>query len=130
MLPLIFILTVIVFLFVYLKPPSPKEIQVSPRVNIEESNEIVRNIEKTDLTKKVLDTLKVNGYNVDQGVAFAIYSRNDQIISLRIKDIDVKDVKEKNKIEKIINKVAQENNFNNFTLELVPPNIYKNNKRG
>lgn len=106
-----------------------EQIKVNPPLNIEESNKIIRNIEKTDLSTMILDMLKLNGYNVDDGVAFTIYSANDQIISLLIKDIDIKDTQEKNNIEKIINNVAQENNFNKFTLDLVPPNIHIDNKR-
>jgi hypothetical protein len=90
--------------------PTPSELK--------EVEEVIENISETDLSIKMINALKENGYNIYEGVGFSIYSPDRQIVSLNMYDINLHDKKTTTDIENIVNRVAQNNNFNPFTVDL------------
>lgn len=80
--------------------------------------EIIERLYEADLSIKIINALKENGYSLYEGVGYSIYSADRQIVSLSMYDINLNDNKVKTDIEKIVNRIAKNNNFNPFTVDL------------
>ena len=84
---------------------------------IKEVNKISKKIDETELTKKIIDGLKKNGYSPNKRILYTIYSPENKVLTISLSNFD-KDDKTINKINTIINTISKENDLNSFTVEL------------
>lgn len=103
--------------FVFEKDSAHSE-SVNDKKNTEEINKINEKISEIELTKKITNKLKENGYSPQGGIAYTIFSANKQMLTVFMYDIDLNNKKETDEIIAITNEIINVNNFNPFEIAI------------
>ncbi|MDW0110948.1 hypothetical protein [Sporosarcina aquimarina] len=82
------------------------------------ANDIVERINEMELTIQIENELKKKGYQPAGLVSYQIYSPDEQYVVISLEKKDQINETIKKDIQKIVDSVSKENNFNSFVVDL------------
>ncbi|WP_153062550.1 hypothetical protein [Lysinibacillus parviboronicapiens] len=118
------ILFLLIFITVVLikNNASPSEQSLHNDIRDNYAEEIGEKLQSSSFTKEVLQALRADGYFPDSTVGYLVDSPDKQFISIYLHNSDKLDKASKEEIQKIINRVAKNNNLNSFIVDIKETN--------
>ncbi len=118
------ILFLLIFITVVLikNNASPSEQSLHNDIRDNYAEEIGEKLQSSSFTKEVLQALRAEGYFPDSTVGYLVDSPDKQFISIYLHNSDKLDKASKEEIQKIINRVAKNNNLNSFIVDIKETN--------
>lgn len=121
---LIIFLSLLAIIFIsYGNLSSAKNLNQSEVIENEDIiNKIIEEIHEKELSIQIEEKLKKNGYSTSGLILYQIYSPDEQYVTISMENIDLKNKNVKQDIQKIVDIVSKENNFNLFEVDLQQAN--------
>ncbi|KOS60319.1 hypothetical protein FJQ98_11750 [Lysinibacillus agricola] len=105
----------------YNQPSLERPIEKYPDINY--SEEIGGKLQNANFTQKIIVALRAAGYYPDSTIGYLIESPNNQVMTIRLHNLDQFDKSTESEIQNIVNIIAKNNNLQLFIVDVRPIDI-------